>query len=72
MSATVIDIATIKARRAAAVAAARAASDAVELAAMHAVRRLVDRIADDKANRRSSTPEEYLKCLTIYSTRKGT
>jgi hypothetical protein len=72
MSATILDLANARTQRAAAVAAARAASDAVELAVMHAVKQLVDKIAADKANRRSSTPEEYLKCLTTCLTRKGT
>jgi hypothetical protein len=63
MTTAIVDLATVRSQRAAAVAAARAVSDAAELAAMFAVRKLVDTIADDAARGKLSTPDGYLKML---------
>ena len=57
MGGNVIEIASVKARH----RAARAASDASELAMMHAVKKMVDKIAADKASDHLSTSVQYLK-----------
>jgi hypothetical protein len=61
--AEIIDLANVKTQRAAAAVAARAASDAAELAAMFAVRKMVDAIAADKARGKLASPGEYLARL---------
>jgi predicted negative regulator of RcsB-dependent stress response len=63
MQAQIIDFASVKIQRASAVAAARAASDAAELATMLAVKKMVDKIAADKASGHLSTSVQYRKAF---------